>query len=331
VGVLITGAAGAIGSYLLGRFRADRGECAGLDIVDQPGIDRCDVTDRDGLARAVERHCPDLVVHCAGQMDVAGKKDPLELVRANILSLANVCSVLKGSETRLIFMSSRGVYPWLRADRVPVEFTEQTPLSVGVERSIYDLSKLTIEGIAERYRLQYGLHAVGLRLSSTFGPGKSEETHGHQSLLNRMFDAARLGRHLRIAGADQESDFVYYGDIYQACIRVAALPGMSPSPVYNVGTGPAPLAEYAAALRELFPAAPLEVEGGLDYLGTGGFGYVNLSYRRAARELGYAPAYTPALAFAEMANLVAPTRQSPPWTVRFAPPARLAALDRHHA
>lgn len=324
---MITGASGAIGNYLLRRFRDDGGHCTGLDIAPRLGVAACDVADRDALACAIDRDRPKLVVHCAGRMDVTGTADPVELVRANILGLANLCSILKDSDTMVIFMSSRGVYPWLHAGQIPAELTEDTPCSVGVERSIYDLSKFTIEGIAQRYRLQYGLRVVGFRMSSTFGLGKSEHSHGHQSLLNRMFDAARGGQPLRIAGADQQSDFVYHGDIYQACLRVAELDAMSPSPVYNIASGSAPLADYAAALCALYPAAPLEVEGGFDYIGSGGYGYVNLSYQRAAVELGYAPAYTPTLAFAEMKNLVEmPDRR--PWTVGFAAPAALAAVHR---
>ncbi|WP_299957582.1 NAD(P)-dependent oxidoreductase [uncultured Roseobacter sp.] len=303
--LLITGASGAIGGYIHARCRAAGWRVHAVDIMVGQGIDALDVSDRAAFADYIADHRINRVIHCAGRMDVAGVCDPLELVSSNVLGLTNLCSILKDNPTaQVVFMSSRGVYPWLHADRVPQALTEDHPTQVDVERSVYDMTKVSIEMIAERYAIQYGLTVTGLRLASTFGLGKTTEKHGHQTILVDLLHAARAGESRHVPGADQCTDFLYYGDIWQACLRVLAAPRRDAPMRMNVSGGVRPLRDYVSALPRHFPQANVTAGDGLDYLGTGGFGYVNLDPALARQTVGYEAAYTPEDAFAEMDRLL---------------------------
>lgn len=311
--VLVTGSAGMIGSYVLQRLKDGGVATTGADLSpasDWPG----DVSDPSHVDRLLSAIRPSGVVHCAGAMDVTGTRQPADLVYANVVTLTNLCrAVSRGPLVPIVYISSRGVYPWYQAGLVPPLLDEAHPLSVEPTLSIYDATKFMMECVAARYNKQYSMTIRGLRLASTFGLGKTDAKHGHQAVLVRLFHQAAAGATVTVSGIDQHSDFVYLGDVFQAICRAIVASGGSY--VYNIGGGARPLRYYLEALQATFPQATYDLGPGPDYLGSGGYGYVNLDYSRANRELGYEPRYTGITAFEEMSRIRA--GQPRVWTETF--------------
>lgn len=128
--ILVTGAAGFIGSYvsraLLERGHAVRGidnfspyydpqlkrdRLAQLPTRAGFSFDTIDIADRDGLQKAFEAAKPDIVVHLAAQVGIRYPlENPQAFVDANLVGFANVLEECRHLEVeRLVYASSSSV------------------------------------------------------------------------------------------------------------------------------------------------------------------------------------------------------------------------------
>lgn len=118
--LLLTGAAGGIGTVVAAMYRDAGGTVAGLDLAAGAGILVCDVTDEGAVASAVAEVLRvhgriDDVVHCAGIVG-AGKLADMALADWHLVMDANLTSgfllaretaaALANSRGRLVFLSS---------------------------------------------------------------------------------------------------------------------------------------------------------------------------------------------------------------------------------
>ena len=170
--VMITGAAGLIGQYLV---KTAPRWAAGWKVE---GLTRADLdlTDEAETAAAFRSVAPDLVVHCAALSRTKDcEQDPERAYRVNVEATARLARL---SETiPLIFLSSGEVFDgntgWYR------ETDEPNPINV------YGRTKLE----AERVVLRNSRHSV-VRIVLT--AGTSQE--GHRSFVEDMCRTAKSGR-----------------------------------------------------------------------------------------------------------------------------------------
>ncbi len=243
--VLVTGAAGFIGSHLVDLLLSEGWNVVGLDNFDtgyDPRLKRENIAAhiRSPSYRLIEADVrkldelsgrfPDdiqIVVHmAAGTGSAAGVLHPLEAAAINFQGTLNLLELCRTRRIRQFILSScGGVYgvahglPW----------TENTiPMPVNP----LDGAKLASEQLGHCYSSQYGLQFVSVRLFNVYGP---REQPG--SLVTMLCDALVAGRLLRIPGDPQgRRDFTYVGDAVQA-LRLAMSFGATPSEVFNVGSG----------------------------------------------------------------------------------------------
>ena len=106
--VIVTGATGLLGPYILDAARAF-GRCWGLA---RSGADICcDLTDAAAVRAAFHQIRPDAVIHSAAYTDVDGcERDPALSDRVNRLGSANVAAAMRG-EGSLLYVSTDQVYP----------------------------------------------------------------------------------------------------------------------------------------------------------------------------------------------------------------------------
>jgi UDP-glucuronate 4-epimerase len=243
--VLVTGAAGFIGSHLVERLLLLGYRVVGLDNFDsfyEPAIKRRnirsveentrysliqgDIRDTGLLARIFPENDIDLVAHLAARAGVRPSlQHPLLYQDVNI---AGTINLLEASRTfgvrRLIFASSSSVYG----------LNTQAPFSEDAKTdyptSPYAASKAAAELYCRTYSHLYGLPVSVLRLFTVYGPRQRPEMAIH--LFTRMIES---GKEISLFGdGTSERDYTYVSDIIDGMI--AALTSEDKGfEVYNLG------------------------------------------------------------------------------------------------
>ncbi|ROO83184.1 UDP-glucose 4-epimerase [Actinocorallia herbida] len=234
--ILVTGAAGFIGSHLVDRLLGDGHEVVAVDtlvsghranLADSVELHEVDVADPAFTALAVKTE-PEAICHLAAQVSVrVSVSDPLLDARTNVLGTINVLEAARTAGSRkTVFTSSCAVYGV--PDSLPVG--PDAPLR---PRSPYAASKTTGETYMQAYRDLHGLDFTTLTLANVYGPRQTPE--GEAGVIS-IFTAALLKGEPTIVFGDgsHTRDYVYVLDVVDAYAR--ALAG-GPSGRFNIGTG----------------------------------------------------------------------------------------------
>ena len=229
--VLVTGAAGFIGSALSLRL-LDRGdEVIGIDnlndyydvglkrarlarTLDHPGYTdvRMDLEDREGIAALFREHKPNRVINLAAQAGVRYSiENPLAYVDTNLLGFANILEGCRHNDVdHLVYASSSSVY----GSNTNMPFSVHDNVDHPV--SLYAASKKANELMAHTYSHLYRIPTTGLRFFTVYGPwGRPDMAlfkFTHNILAGKPIDVFNYGNHRR--------DFTYIDDIVEGVIRV---------------------------------------------------------------------------------------------------------------
>ncbi|MGB8650229.1 MAG: NAD-dependent epimerase/dehydratase family protein, partial [Mycobacteriales bacterium] len=241
--VLVTGAAGFVGSHLVERLVRDGHHVTGIDDLSTGtlanlaearrhkgfGFHRFDVTSGD-LLELVARDRPDVVCHLAAQLDVRRSvADPVHDTRTNVLGTVNVLEAcVRAGVPRVLFASSGGTV-YGRAGTLPV--TERAGLR---PVSPYGAAKVAGETYVEAYQQLHGLQGVCLRLGNVYGP--RQDPHGEAGVVAIFARALATGRPATIFGDGSSSrDYVHVDDVVDAFLR--CLGGRADGRRLNIGSG----------------------------------------------------------------------------------------------
>ncbi|MBO2450303.1 NAD-dependent epimerase/dehydratase family protein [Actinomadura barringtoniae] len=233
--VLVTGAAGFIGSHLVDTLLAEGHEVVGVDDFstgsnarDDIEIWRMDVAD-PALVERVAAARPEVVCHLAAQVSVrVSVGDPLADARTNVMGTANVLEAARAAGSRkAVFTSSCAVYGVPDALPVPAD-AELRPASP------YAASKVSGEVYARMYTALHGLSHTILTLANVYGPRQTPE--GEAGVISIFTDALLTGKPTKVFGdGKQTRDYVYVGDVVDAFARSTGHSGDGMR--FNVGTG----------------------------------------------------------------------------------------------
>ena len=230
---LVTGAAGFIGSQLLGtlveRGHAAVGWDAFTDYYDPAlkeenarglPVERVDLVDDD-----LDLAGYDGVFHLAGQPGVASFGDVFPVyVRQNVLASQRLFEAAVAAGTRVVFSSSSSIYGDAESYPTP-EATTPAPISP------YGITKLACEHLAHAYRSEFGLDVVTVRYFTIYGPRQRPDM-----AFTKMVSCLAEGRPFELFGDGRQSrSFTYVDDAVDATI--AALERGSAGSTFNVGGG----------------------------------------------------------------------------------------------
>jgi UDP-glucose 4-epimerase len=292
--VLVTGGAGFIGSHLaealaaagrrvrvLDDFSTGRRENL-ADLALAPEIVDGDVSDAAAVTRAVRG--VSVVFHLAARASVQfSLEHPLASHRVCATGTLHVLEAAREAGVRrVVYAASASAYGIPICD-VQAESDTLHALSP------YAAAKLAGEFYCQAFAASYGLETVVLRFFNIFGPRQRADSP-YSGVIALFTDAMLRGKAPRINGDGLQSrDFTYVGDVVQALIRAAEMPGIG-GRTYNVGTGRGTsVLDLVAALNhllgthikpELGPARPGDIRHSRADIGA------------LRRDLGYKPAFT---------------------------------------
>lgn len=193
--ILVTGAAGFIGSHLVEALLSRGDAVAGLDNfndyydpvvkrgnlanalpLDRFSLHEVDICDEAGLRRVFERVRPDVVVHLAARAGVRPSiQDPNLYHRVNVIGGQHVLDACKDYPvSHLVFASSSSVY----GGSTDVPFKESDPVQRPV--SPYAATKRMNELQAHVYHHLYGLNVTMLRFFTVYGPRQRPDMAIHR-------------------------------------------------------------------------------------------------------------------------------------------------------
>ena len=220
--LLVTGAAGFIGSHLIEALLSQGDEVVGVDNFDafypramkernlaevgrRPGLSfwERDILD---VAAVRERLTPDtVIVHLAAKAGVRPSlADPVGYVRVNVTGTAAVLEAARqAGVSRIVFGSSSSVY----GDSTPAPFREDAMAVAQV--SPYAATKRAAELLLSSVAPIYGLRAASLRFFTVYGPRQRPDLAIH-AFTRAMVE----GRTLTVFGdGSQARDYTYCDDI----------------------------------------------------------------------------------------------------------------------
>jgi UDP-glucuronate 4-epimerase len=297
--VVVTGAAGFVGSHLVEALLHRGDEVVGIDNFD-PFYDRATkernldgARGRPGF-RFVEGDAGDptvlgpaltpdsVVVHLAARPGVRPSlQDPRRCVEVNVGGTAAVAqAALAAGVRRVVFGSSSSVY----GDDTPAPFREESPALL--PRSPYAASKRAAELVLEALAASHDLRVLSLRYFTVYGPRQRPDLAIH-AFARRMLQ----GEPIALFGpGDASRDYTYCSDIVAG--TVAAIDRTADAPpgqeIVNLGGNrPVSLVEMVAALAAALRVDPI-VRWGPPQAGDVRHTWADLG--KAERLLGYRPA-----------------------------------------
>ncbi|WP_166462486.1 NAD-dependent epimerase/dehydratase family protein [Psychrobacillus vulpis] len=214
--VLVTGAAGFIGSYVVKELVKENFSVIALDnlstgkvsnlVTDVPFYEM-DISNNE-LEDVFRIEQPNYVIHLAAQSSVLNSMiEPMEDCQSNLVGTLNVLRFAKQYDVKkVIFASTAAVY----GNPTTFPVVEDSKLST---LSFYALSKLSAEKYVQLYEKLFDLKSCILRFSNVFGPLQAGGVI--TSILHRILD----GEDPIIFDGNQTRDFIYVKDVAAACIQ----------------------------------------------------------------------------------------------------------------
>lgn len=273
--VLVTGAAGFIGSNLVKRLLRD---VQGIHVIGMDSLTdyydvrlkqerlseidamkghwtflQADIADKAAVEQVFADYAIDIVVNLAAQAGVRYSiTNPDAYIESNILGFYNILEACRHHAVEhLVYASSSSVYGSNK--KVPYSTDDRVDNPV----SLYAATKKSNELFAHAYAKLYNIPCTGLRFFTVYGPAGRPDM-AYFGFTNRL----REGKTIQIFNyGNCLRDFTYIDDIVEGIVRVMqhapekqtgedGLP-IPPYKVYNIGNNrPENLLDFVSILQE---------------------------------------------------------------------------------
>ena len=257
--VLVTGAGGAIGAWVIANL-IERGiDCVAFDLSDDRRrlrliLDEARVTkvkwvtgniaDPDAVERAVSDSQAGAIIHLAALQVPFVKADPVAGAQVNVTGTVN------------IFQSARkhGIRRLAYASSVAALLDPRT----GFPNTLYGVYKLADEGIARIYADDWDVPSLGLRPHTVYGPTRDQ---GMTSAPTKAMLAAVAGRSYEIPFTGPVS-FQFVGEVAEIFVRCAQADiAAKDSRIFDIASPPVTVEEIVEQIKTLAPGAKITSKG----------------------------------------------------------------------
>jgi UDP-glucuronate 4-epimerase len=266
--ILVTGAAGFVGSFVAARLAAMGHQVVGCDnfndyydprlkhdrvraLLAPAGVvcHTVELSDAAQVAALFERERPQLVVHLAAQAGVRYSIDnPSVYIQSNLVGFGNILEACRqGAIEHLLYASSSSVY----GNNAKVPFSEDDQVDAPV--SLYAATKKSNELMAHSYSHLFKLPATGLRFFTVYGPWGRPDM-AYFSFAEKMMRGATIPV---FAEGLLTRDFTYIDDIVEGVVRLLFKPTpatatSAPHTVFNIGNhNPVQVLEFIRTLESV--------------------------------------------------------------------------------
>ncbi|WP_321437046.1 NAD-dependent epimerase [uncultured Bacteroides sp.] len=277
--ILVTGAAGFIGYYLVKKLLERGDEVVGIDnindyydvqlkysrledtgIVQKEITDRkpvqstlyskyrfikLDLTEREEINRLFENEKFEVVCNLAAQAGVRYSIDhPFTYVDSNIVGFANILEACRQNKVKhFVYASSSSIYGL--NEKIPYSEDDQVDKPV----SLYAATKKANELMAHAYSHLYHLPTTGVRFFTVYGPW------GRPDMAPFLFMKSIMnGTSIKVFNhGNLERDFTYIDDIIQGLEKIVDAPPADQIPykIYNIGnSSPVKLMDFIYAIEK---------------------------------------------------------------------------------
>ena len=289
--ILVTGAAGFLGSALANRLAADGHSVRGLDdlsagdparLSPQVLFTRGDVNDRPKMWTLLQD--VECVYHLAARVSVPESVlYPREYNAVNVGGTVSVMEAMRDAGVRRVVLVSSGAVYGTQGRQPLSERQEPDP------NSPYAVSKLAAEYYVRTIGSLWGLESVALRVFNAYGPGQPLPA-AHAPVIPRFLRQAQQGGSLVIHGdGSQTRDYIFIDDVVEALAAAASAQNVDRR-VINVGSG------HETSVRELARlvgiAVGRKIEALYSHADNGGVSRMCADVSLAAERLGFHPRVT---------------------------------------
>ena len=253
--VLITGAAGCIGGWVVKQLRelgatpvvfdiAENRERLDLIMPDAESVtwELGDITDFERLLEVAETHNIEAIIHLAALQVPFCKADPVGSTRINVmgsihmLELARQRGITRMSYASSVAAPAMGDNDWLA--------------------TLYGAHKICGEQMAAVYWQDWGVSSVGIRPAIIYGPGRDQ---GMSAAPTIALMAAEVGEAYTIPFTG-DVGFVYVADAAERFIAAASR-SFEGAHVFDLNGTPATVTEMLVLLNDHYPDAAIEATG----------------------------------------------------------------------
>lgn len=265
------------------------GSCYNSKLFPKYRFIRMDLTDKAGLDNLFAQEQFDKVVNLAAQAGVRYSiTNPYAYLESNLVGFLNLLEACRQNKTGyLVFASSSSVYGL--NEKVP--FNEEDKVDTPV--SLYAASKKANELMAHAYSKLYNIPATGLRFFTVYGPW------GRPDMAPILFTKAiSHGEPIKIFNnGDLSRDFTYIDDIAEGTIQLLdkkpiaeECPNHVPFKVFNIGCSqPVKLMDF---IHELETAIGTEAKKIYLPMQQGDVYQTYADTQKLEQEVGYKPTTT---------------------------------------
>lgn len=268
--ILVTGAAGFIGSHTTRALLKDGNKVVGVDdfnnfydpeikrkniaeFLDNPRfeIEKADIRDKQEIFKIFKKYLPEKVIHLAARAGVRPSiKDPILYHDVNI---NGTLSILNAAQTigvkNFVFASSSSVYGGLKTTPFKESAWPLNPISP------YAATKLGGENLCRYFHEQFGMNITCLRFFTVYGPS------GRPDMAPCLFTKSILeGKPInRFGRGDTKRDYTFIEDIVDGVISAVKTPlGYE---IVNLGNNqPIALNEFIATIEKILGKSSKIVE-----------------------------------------------------------------------